>query len=62
MLKSIQRRNDMARKLMLLFAALILLGSQSWAARKGPTISVRDDPSMKDGSPGLVLIEVADFQ
>lgn len=52
----------MARKLMLLFAALILLGSQSWAARKGPTISVRDDPSMKDGSPGLVLIEVADFQ
>lgn len=52
----------MARKLMLLIGALILLGSQSWAAKKGPKISVGDDPSMKEGNPGLVLIEVSDFQ
>ena len=52
----------MIRKLMLLTGALLLLGSQSWAAQKGPKISVADDPSMKNGNPGLVLVEVSDFQ
>ncbi len=52
----------MTRKLMLVICALLLLGSQSWAAQKGPKISVADDPSMKEGNPGLVLIEVSDFQ
>lgn len=52
----------MARKLILLVGALILLASQSWAAKKGPKISVADDPSMKEGTPGLVLVEVSDFQ
>jgi protein-disulfide isomerase len=52
----------MARKMMLLLGALILLGSQSWAAQNGPKISVGDDPSRKEGNPGLVLIEVSDFQ
>jgi hypothetical protein len=41
---------------------VLVLGSQSWAAQKGPKISVGDDPSMKEGNPGLVLIEVSDFQ
>jgi hypothetical protein len=51
----------MARK-MLLIGALLLLGSRSLAAQKGPKISVGDDPSMKEGNPGLVLVEVSDFQ
>jgi len=37
------------------------LGSQSWAFAK-QKISVGDNPSMKEGSPQLVLIEVSDFQ
>ena len=41
----------------------LLLGPQSWAhAQVGRKISVGDYPSSKEGSPGLVLIEVADFQ
>ncbi|HEV7504444.1 MAG TPA: thioredoxin domain-containing protein [Thermoanaerobaculia bacterium] len=41
----------------------IALGPQSWAhAQIGRKISVGDYPSMKEGSPGLVLIEVSDFQ
>lgn len=43
--------------------AILLIGSQTWAfAKKGPRISVGDDPSMKEGSPKLVLIEISDFQ
>jgi len=42
---------------------ILLIGSPSWAfAKKGLRISVGDDPSMKEGSPELVLIEVSDFQ
>jgi hypothetical protein len=43
---------------------LLVLGSESWAAlaKKGPKISVGDDPSMKEGSPKFVLVEVSDFQ
>jgi len=43
--------------------AFVLSGSQAWAlAKKGPKIPVGDDPSLKEGSPQLVLIEVSDFQ
>lgn len=43
--------------------ALVLSGPQAWAlAKKGPKIPVGDDPSLKEGSPQLVLIEVSDFQ
>jgi len=42
---------------------VLVLGPQSWAyAQIGRKISVGDYPSMKEGSPGLVLIEVSDFQ
>ena len=42
---------------------ILLIGSPSWAfAKKGLRISVGDDPSMKEGSPELVLIEVSDYQ
>ena len=41
--------------------AALLIGSPSFA-RKGPRISVGDDPSMKEGSPALVLVELSDFQ
>jgi hypothetical protein len=42
---------------------VLILGPQSWAhAQVGRKISVEDYPSMKEGSPGLVLIEVSDFQ
>jgi len=42
---------------------VLVFGSQSWAfAKKGPKISVGDDPSLKEGSPKLVLVEVSDFQ
>ena len=41
----------------------ITLGPQSWAhAQVGRKIPVGNYPSMKKGSPGLVLIEVSDFQ
>ena len=53
------------RRLSSLVAAagvVLILGAPSWAAQKGPKISVKDDPSVKEGSPGLVLVEVADFQ
>ena len=42
--------------------AVLVLGSQPWAFAKGLKISVGDNPSMKEGSPQLVLIEVSDFQ
>ncbi len=46
----------------LVLGAILLIGAQPWAfARKGPRISVVDDPSL-EGSPTLVLIEVSDFQ
>ena len=41
---------------------LILLGLPAQTLAKGPKISVGDDPSMKEGTPDLVLVEVADFQ
>lgn len=41
---------------------VLVLASQSLSAQKGQKISVRDDPSLKNGSPELVLIEVSDFQ
>ena len=47
------------------FAAAVILvaGSQTSAlAKKGLKIPVGDDPSMKEGSPKVVLIEVSDFQ
>jgi hypothetical protein len=43
--------------------AVVLSGPHAWAlAKKGPKIPVGDDPSLKEGSPQLVLIEVSDFQ
>lgn len=41
---------------------VLVLGSQSLAFQKGKKISVGDDPSMKEGNPGFVLVEVSDFQ
>jgi hypothetical protein len=41
---------------------VFVLGSQSPAMAKGPRIPVGDDPSLKEGSPKLVLIEISDFQ
>jgi len=42
---------------------VLLLGSQSWVlAMKGPKISLGDAPSVKEGSPESVLVEVSDFQ
>jgi hypothetical protein len=44
-------------------AAVLILGAQTSAlARKGLEIPVGDDPSMKEGSPRIVFIEVSDFQ
>lgn len=41
----------------------LFLGPQTWAqAQIGRKIAVGDYPSKKEGSPGLVLIEVSDFQ
>ena len=43
--------------------SLLLLASASSAfAKGGHKISVGDDPSMKQGSPRVVLIEISDFQ
>ena len=49
--------------LVLALGVILGLGVQSSAlAKKGPRISVADDPSMKEGSPELVLVEISDFQ
>jgi protein-disulfide isomerase len=46
-----------------LIATVLLFGASPWAlAQKGTKISVADDPSLKEGAPGLVLIELSDFQ
>jgi hypothetical protein len=43
--------------------AILLIAAQPGAfARKGQKISVGDDPSLKEGSPQLVLVELSDFQ
>jgi hypothetical protein len=43
--------------------AVLILGSQSGVlAQKGRKISVGDHPSMKQGSPAFVLVEISDFQ
>jgi hypothetical protein len=48
---------------LLITAGLVLGAQSSWAlAKKGPKISVGDDPSIKNGSPGFVLVEVTDYQ
>jgi len=42
---------------------VLVLGPQPWAvAQKGAKISVGDAPSLKEGSPEFVLVEVSDFQ
>jgi hypothetical protein len=41
---------------------LLLLAAASGAFAKGPKIRVADDPSIKEGSPAVVLIEISDFQ
>lgn len=44
-------------------AVVLVLGSPTSAlAKKGLKIPVGDDPSLKEGSPKVVLIEVSDFQ
>lgn len=48
--------------LVLAVGAVLVLATPSWAAKKGPKISVENDPSLKEGSPGIVLIEIGDFQ
>jgi hypothetical protein len=46
-----------------IITACVLLGTQSWAlSKKGPKISVGDDPSIKNGSPEFVLVEISDYQ
>lgn len=58
-------RLDASRKQVLavcLFVLLLLLGGSPALAKKGPKVSVADDPSQKQGSPALVLIEISDFQ
>ena len=47
----------------LIITAGLVLGAQSSAlAKKGPKISVGDDPFIKNGSPRFVLVEVTDYQ
>jgi protein-disulfide isomerase len=45
---------------------VFFLGAPSWVgaqgAQKAREISIGDDPSKKEGSPGLVLVEMSDFQ
>lgn len=49
--------------LVIVLGLILCLGVSSSAfARKNPRISVADDPSLKEGSPGLVLVEIGDFQ
>ena len=48
---------------MVALGAILLAGLEPGAfARKGQRISVGDDPSLKEGSPQLVLVELSDFQ
>lgn len=42
--------------------AILLAGVPGAFAQTGSRISVGDDPSQKEGSPALVLVELSDFQ
>lgn len=55
-------RGDLSRSWWLAVSLLLLCGALSALAKKGPKISVADDPSWKEGTPELVLIEASDFQ
>ncbi len=46
----------------LLASTVTFLMAGSAFAKGGPKISIADDPSHKEGTPSLVLIEVGDFQ
>lgn len=49
--------------LVVVLGVILGLGMESAVfAKKNPRISVGDDPSLKQGSPGLVLVEIGDFQ
>lgn len=48
--------------LVVVAGAFLFLGAHSAMAQKGRKISLGDAPSMKKGSPELVLVEVSDFQ
>jgi protein-disulfide isomerase len=48
--------------LVVVSGAFLFLGAHSAMAQKGRKISLGDAPSMKKGSPDLVLVEVSDFQ
>lgn len=55
--------SSLHRRIVAAGALLVLAGAQPWAfAQTGSKISVGDDPSRKEGTPALVLIEVGDFQ
>ena len=50
-------------KSMVVVGSLVFLASASSAfAKGGRKISVGDDPSLKQGSPRVVLVEISDFQ
>lgn len=56
-------KNRSVASLLLAAGAIFVLGAHSAAlAQKGRKISVGDDPSVKEGSPNLVIIEVLDYQ
>ena len=40
----------------------VLVAASGAFAKGGPKIRVADDPSLKQGSPAIVLIEISDFQ
>jgi len=49
-------------KSLVIFGLLVVLAASGASAKGGRKIRVDDDPSLKNGSPTAVLIEVSDFQ
>lgn len=55
------RRARLLLTVVLGVASLLAPASRALAQR-GAKIDIDDDPSIKEGSPDLVLVEIADFQ
>ena len=56
------RVSGIAKSTVVIGALLVLASASVGFAKGGRKISVGDDPSLKQGSPRVVLVEISDFQ
>ncbi len=56
------RVSDFAKSVVVVGSLCFFFFASSAFAKGGRKISVGDDPSLKQGSPRVVLVEISDFQ